>query len=99
MKFPREMWAGSHIRNAPQMKRDIVNNRNEYIDWINMYNGKMNCYTTVYDFLQFSDKQKIDNSIILDRMFMDFDSHDKPLEESFNDTRNMMIILAERDFT
>ena len=57
------------------MKRDIVNNRNEYIEWINSYNGIMNCYTTVYDFLQFSEKQKIDESIVIDRMFMDFDSH------------------------
>ena len=79
------------------MRRDIVKNRQEYIDWINLYNGKMNCYTTVYDFLQFSDKAKVDDSIVLDRMFMDFDSHDKPLEDSFNDTRNMMSILEDSE--
>ena len=66
MKVPREMWAGSHIKNAPQMKRDIVKSRQEFVDWINLYNGKMNCYTTVYDFLQFSDSAKVDSSIVLD---------------------------------
>tara|TARA_R110000824_G_scaffold283693_2_gene472039 strand:- start:2330 stop:3271 length:942 start_codon:yes stop_codon:yes gene_type:complete len=80
------------------MKRDIVKNKQEYIDWINLYNGKMNCYTTVYDFMQFSEKAKVDSSIVLDRMFMDFDSHDKPLEDSFTDVRNMMSVLNEEDY-
>jgi hypothetical protein len=79
------------------MKRDIVKNRQEYIDWINMYNGKMNCYTTVYDFLQFSERAKVEESILIDRMFMDFDSHDRPLEDSFQDTKRVIDILNKDD--
>ena len=29
--------------------------KNEMIDWIKMYNGKMNCYYTIYDFAEFYD--------------------------------------------
>ena len=79
------MWAGSHLRNAPQMKRKIVKNKQEYLDWVNAYNGRMNCYTTVYDFEVFGENTKIDNSVILDRMFLDFDAHDEPLENAYND--------------
>ena len=79
------MWAGSHLRNAPQMKRKIVKNKQEYLDWVNAYNGKMNCYSTVYDFALFGENTKIDNSVILDRMFLDFDAHDEPLENAYYD--------------
>lgn len=85
MKFPREVWAGSHLRNAPQMKRKIVKSKQEYLDWVNAYNGRMNCYTTVYDFEVFGENTKIDNSVILDRMFLDFDAHDEPLVNAYYD--------------
>ena len=85
MKFPREVWAGSHLRNAPQMKSKIVKNKQEYLDWVNAYNGRMNCYTTVYDFEVFGENTKIDNSVILDRMFLDFDAHDEPLVNAYYD--------------
>lgn len=85
MKFPREVWAGSHLRNAPQMKRKIVKNKQEYLDWVNAYNGRMNCYTTVYDFEVFGENTKIDNSVVLDRMFLDFDAHDEPLVNAYYD--------------
>ena len=79
------MWAGSHLRNAPQMKRKIVKNKQEYLDWVNAYNGRMNCYTTVYDFEVFGENTKIDNSVVLDRMFLDFDAHDEPLVNAYYD--------------
>ena len=79
------MWAGSHLRNAPQMKRKIVKSKKEFVDWVNTYNGKMNCYTTVYDFEVFGENTKIDNSVILDRMFLDFDAHDEPLVNAYYD--------------
>lgn len=79
------MWAGSHLRNAPQMKRKIVKSKQEYLDWVNAYNGRMNCYTTVYDFEVFGENTKIDNSVILDRMFLDFDAHDEPLVNAYYD--------------
>jgi len=79
------VWAGSHLRNAPQMKRKIVKSKQEYLDWVNAYNGRMNCYTTVYDFEVFGENTKIDNSVILDRMFLDFDAHDEPLVNAYYD--------------
>jgi len=67
------------------MKRKIVKNKQEYLDWVNAYNGRMNCYTTVYDFEVFGENTKIDNSVILDRMFLDFDAHDEPLVNAYYD--------------
>jgi hypothetical protein len=62
-----------------------VKNKQEYLDWVNAYNGRMNCYTTVYDFEVFGENTKIDNSVILDRMFLDFDAHDEPLVNAYYD--------------
>ena len=67
------------------MKRKIVKSKQEYLDWVNAYNGRMNCYTTVYDFEVFGENTKIDNSVILDRMFLDFDAHDEPLVNAYYD--------------
>tara|TARA_R100000005_G_C4998319_1_gene205013 strand:+ start:2617 stop:3555 length:939 start_codon:yes stop_codon:yes gene_type:complete len=67
------------------MKRKIVKNKQEYLDWVNAYNGRMNCYTTVYDFEVFGENTKIDNSVVLDRMFLDFDAHDEPLVNAYYD--------------
>ena len=79
------------------MKRQIVNNRTEFIDWVNLYNGKMNCYTTVYDFLQYSESSKVDGSIVLDRMFLDFDAHDEPLENALKDVLYITRTLLHDD--
>ena len=86
------MWAGSHLRNAPQMKRVIVRNKQEFLTWVNAFNGKMNCYTTVYDFEHFAVDSKVDSSIILDRMFLDFDAHNEPLVEAWKD---FIVIVKE----
>jgi len=67
------------------MKRQIVRNKVEFLNWVNSYNGIMNCYTTVYDFADFTDNAKVDSSVILDRMFLDFDAHDEPLENARKD--------------
>ena len=67
------------------MKRKIVYNHKEFRQWVKQYNGRMNCYTTVYDFAEFGENTKIDNSVVLDRMFLDFDAHDEPLENAYYD--------------
>ena len=74
------------------MRRQIVKNKQEFIDWVNAYNGKMNCYTTVYDFAVVNENTKIDSSVILDRIFLDFDAHElydgldnEPLENAYKD--------------
>ena len=73
------------MKNAPQMKRQIVKSKEEFREWVNSYNGIMNCYTTVYDFADFTDNAKVDSSVILDRMFLDFDAHGEPLENARKD--------------
>jgi len=69
------------------MKRQIVKSRKEYSEWVNTYNGIMNCYTTVYDFADFTDNAKVDSSVIIDRMFLDFDAHDESLLNAYEDFR------------
>ena len=34
MKFPREVWAGSHLTRKRQMKRQIVDNREEFFVFV-----------------------------------------------------------------
>ena len=68
------------------MKRHLVKNKEEMIDWIKQYNGKMNCYYTIYDFNFFTDKEKIESSVIKDRAFLDLDAHGStPLSVAYAD--------------
>ena len=98
MKFPRVVWAGS-IKNAgfgtPRM---IVQNKTEYANFIKSYNNKMNVYTTVYDFNQFRGSKQVDASVIVDRAFLDFDSHDEPIVKSWQDTQLVVKKLIELDY-
>lgn len=64
-----------------------MKSKQEFVDWVNTYNGKMNCYTTVYDYADFTDNAKVDSSVVIDRMFLDFDAHDEPLVNAYEDFR------------
>ena len=79
------------------MKRTVVNSRNEFVNWFNSYNGKMNCYTTVYDFEDFNNGVKLDYSVVLDRAFLDFDAHDEPLQNAYDDLQKIVQTLVEED--
>jgi len=83
LKFPREMWAGSHIKGAINPKRILVKNKKEYDNFVKTYNGKMNVYTSVYDFEYFSENRGLEYSVILDRIFIDLDAHDGDYHEAF----------------
>lgn len=85
MKFPRTVWSGSHLKGARQFPRRVMRNKSEFFQWFNLHNGIMNCYTTVYDFAEYSDTIQLDHSVILDRMFLDFDAHDRPLIDAYDD--------------
>ena len=50
--------------------------KNEYIDFVKAQNNYTNVYTTVYDFEKFSDSAKIESSVLINRIFLDFDAHD-----------------------
>ena len=45
MYYPREVWAGSPFTNARQPKRFVVDDEGEFLDFVKIYNGKMNVYT------------------------------------------------------
>jgi len=92
------VWAGSHLKNAPQMKRKIVKNKSEYASFVKNQNNRTNVYTTVYDFGYFSETAKVDSSVILDRVFLDFDAHDDNLEKAFEDTKNVSSYLRSKDY-
>ena len=73
MYFPREVWAGSPHMNARQPKRFVVHDEKEFLDYIKIYNGKMNVYTSVYNYDEFSDNRGLEHSVIIDRIFLDID--------------------------
>ena len=107
MNFPRAVWAGSHFKNQPQMKRLVVHNEQEYVDFIKAYTGRMNCYTTVYDFSRFNTKydsfgieisEVNQESVILDRIFLDFDAHSYALEEALIDVNIAVNYLQQKDY-
>ena len=80
------------------MKRKIVKNRQEYLNFIKAQNNKTNVYSTVYDFGQFSEMSKIDSSVILDRIFLDFDAHDDNLIEAFVDLSCTYEFVKKQDY-
>ena len=98
MKYPREVWAGSHIKNAPQMKRRIVKTKSEYISFVKEFNNRTNVYTSVYDFGAFAETAKIEASVILDRVFLDFDAHDDNLEQALEDLVIVLDYINKHDY-
>jgi len=74
-----------------------VTTKSEFLNWFNSFNGKMNCYTTVYDFDEFVNGIKLDYSVILDRAFLDFDAHDEPLENAYDDLKKVVSELIAQD--
>ena len=85
------------MKNSQQMKRVKVRNQDEFLTWVNSFNGKMNCYTTVYDYEHFAIDSKVESSVILDRMFLDFDAHDKPLKDAWEDFVKIVKKFQEED--
>lgn len=64
-QFPREFG----------LKRRIVKSKEDFWKQVNLHNGKMNCYTTLYDYEEHTEWGKpIYESCIWDRMLWDFDN-------------------------
>jgi len=80
------------------MKRKIAWSRNEYVEFVNAQNNKTNVYTTVYDFEHFSEKAKIESSVVLDRVFLDFDGHDNDLDKAWRDVKMVMQKVLENNW-
>ena len=100
MKFPREMWAGSLRKGAREASRIVVKSKEEYRNFIKMYNGKMHLFTSVYDYKHFTSNRGLEYSIILDRIFLDFDAHgdEKLLPKLYQDVLKMHKWLLEKEY-
>ena len=112
MKFPREVWPGANKQTTSfASKRKLVHSEEEFYSFVKTYNGRMNCFTSVYDYEQYTEKQAITSTVILDRIFLDFDAHhgepDKntgamliqpeKLEGCFEDLQDVLKYLEEKD--
>ncbi len=71
--------------------------KNDYTEFVMAQNNRTNVYTTVYDFEQFAEKAKIESSVILDRIFLDFDAHGERLNKAFDDVKIIMQMVKEQD--
>ena len=80
------------------MKRKVVLARNDYANFINAQNNRTNVYTTVYDFEHFSEKAKIESSVIIDRVFLDFDAHENDLDLAWRDVKVVMQLVHQKDY-
>jgi hypothetical protein len=80
------------------MRRKIVFSKSDYINFVNAQNNRTNVYTTVYDFEHFSERAKIDSSVILDRIFLDFDAHEESIVNAFRDVKVVMELVLQQEF-
>ena len=72
------------------MKRKIVKTKSEYVEFIKTQNNRTNVYTTVYDFEHFAETAKVESSVVLDRIFFDFDAHEDTIQPALED---LVIVL------
>ena len=72
--------------------------KSEYINFVNAQNNRTNVYTTVYDFSEFTEKAKIESSVIRDRIFLDFDAHGEKIEKAYRDVCIVMELVLEQQF-
>lgn len=80
------------------MTRKKMKTRNEYLDFINLFNNRTNVYTTVYDYEHFTEKMPIESTIIRDRIFLDFDAHDDDLEKAWRDLKQVMELVINKNY-
>ena len=80
------------------MKRKIVRTKSEYVDFVKSQNNRTNVYTSVYDFAEFAETAKIESSVVLDRVFLDFDAHEENLEQALEDLKIVVGFMNENDY-
>ena len=99
MNYPREMWAGSPLENAIQPRRVVVQNKEQYTNFVKAHNGRMNVYTSVYDYDEFSKDRGLEHTVNIDRLFLDIDAHgDESLDEALEDMRVLHKWLTENNY-
>jgi len=98
MRFPREVWAGSPVENAIQPKRVVVNDERYFRQFVLDHNGKMNVYTSVYDYDEFSNNRGLEHTVNIDRIFLDIDAHSGELEQAYDDLKKLHKWLLAEDY-
>ena len=79
------------------MKRRKMNSKIDYFEFVKSHNNRTNVYTTVYDFEHFTETMPVEDSVIIDRIFLDFDAHDEPLQNAYDDLQKIVQTLVEED--
>ena len=86
------------MKTAPPLPRRIVRSKEEYFSYVKAQNNRTKVNTSVYDFAEFAEKAKIDSSVILDRIFLDFDAHGESIEKAWRDVNVVMTYVIENDY-
>jgi len=77
--FPRQLGFPNRI---------TVTSRNEFLEYVNRFNGKLRIYASVYNYVPGEE-----HLITLDKVFFDFDG-----EEAFNDMAKLVTHLNDHDY-
>tara|TARA_Y100001938_G_scaffold151104_1_gene246062 strand:+ start:3529 stop:4503 length:975 start_codon:yes stop_codon:yes gene_type:complete len=80
------------------MRRKKMESKEQYIKFVQSQNNRTNVYTTVYDFEHFSEKMAIDSTVIIDRIFLDFDAHEDELDKAWRDVKEVMQLVIQRNY-
>lgn len=80
------------------MKRKKMTTKNEYFEFVKSHNNRTNVYTTVYDFEHFTETMPVEDSVIIDRIFLDFDAHEDNLDMAWRDVKVVMEMVIENNY-
>tara|TARA_R100001463_G_scaffold106311_1_gene160921 strand:- start:8751 stop:9737 length:987 start_codon:yes stop_codon:yes gene_type:complete len=80
------------------MKRKKMTTKNEYFEFVKSHNNRTNVYTTVYDFKHFTETMPVEDSVIIDRIFLDFDAHEDNLDMAWRDVKVVMEMVIENNY-
>ena len=72
--------------------------KNEYFEFVKSHNNRTNVYTTVYDFKHFTETMPVEDSVIIDRIFLDFDAHEDNLDMAWRDVKVVMEMVIENNY-
>ena len=72
--------------------------KNDYIKFVKSHNNKTNVYTTVYDFEYFTETMPVEDSVIIDRIFLDFDAHEDDLDKAWRDVKAVMELVISNNY-
>jgi len=80
------------------MKRKKMITKNDYFEFVKSHNNRTNVYTTVYDFEHFTETMPVEDSVIIDRIFLDFDAHEDNLDMAWRDVKVVMEMVIENNY-